>query len=52
MIFHDFDEKYLKIKVNSDDELPLNQTIEIPTMATVVGAVFHENNILSTSFLR
>ena len=34
----------MKIKFNSDDELPLNKTIEIPTMAKVVRAVFHENN--------
>ena len=32
------------IKFNSDDELPLNKTIEIPKMAIVVRAVFHENN--------
>ena len=40
----DFDEKYMKIKINSDDELPLNKTIEIPSMIIVVRAVFHENN--------
>ena len=40
----DYDEKYMKIKFNSDDELPLNKKIEIPTMTTVVRAVFHENN--------
>ena len=34
----------MKIKFNSDDELPLNKMIEIPTMAIVVRAVFHENN--------
>ena len=34
----------MKIKFNSDDELPLNRTIEIPTMTIVVGAIFHENN--------
>ena len=34
----------MKIKFNSDDELPLNKTIEIPIMTIVVGAVFHENN--------
>ena len=40
----DYDEKYIKIKFNSDDELPLNKTIEIPSITTVVRAVFHENN--------
>ena len=39
-----YDEKYMKIKFNSGDELPLNKTIEIPTMTIVVRAVFHENN--------
>ena len=34
----------MKIKLNSDDELPLNKTIEIPSMIIVVRAIFHENN--------
>ena len=33
----------MKIKINSDDELPPNKTIEIPSMKRVVKAVFHEN---------
>ena len=40
----DYDEQYMKIKFNSDDELPLNKTIEIPTITIAVRAVFHENN--------
>ena len=39
-----YDEKYVKIKLDSDDNLPLNKSIEIPLVATVVRAVFHENN--------
>ena len=34
----------MKIRVNSDDELPLNKTIEIPIMIIDIRAVFHENN--------
>ena len=34
----------MKLKFNSDDKLPLNKTIEIPSMIIVVRAVFHENN--------
>ena len=34
----------MKIKFNADDELPLNKTIEIPSMAVVIRAIFHENN--------
>ena len=36
-----YDEKYMKFKFNSDDELTLNKTIEIPSMTIVVRAVFH-----------
>ena len=40
----DYDEEYMKIKFSSDDELPLNKTIEIPSMIIVVRAIFLENN--------
>ena len=40
----DYDEKYMKIKFNSNDKLPPNKAIEIPRMKIVVIAVFHENN--------
>ena len=40
----DYDEKYMKIKFDSNDELPLNKTIEISSMTIVFRAVFHENN--------
>ena len=39
----DYDENYMKIKFNSDDELPLNKTIEIPIMIIVARDSFHEN---------
>ena len=34
----------MKIKFNSDGKLPLNKTIDIPSMIIVVKAVFYENN--------
>ena len=34
----------MKIKIDSDDNLPLNKTIEIPRVTIVVTAVFHKNN--------
>ena len=40
----DYDEKYMKIKFNSDDKLLLNKTIETHSMIIVARAVFHENN--------
>ena len=41
---HNYDEKYVKIKLNLDDELPLNKTIKVCTMKIVLRAVSHENN--------
>ena len=40
----DYDEKYMKIKFNSGEELLRNKTIEIPVMIIIVRAVFHESN--------
>ena len=40
----DCEEKYMKIKFNSNDDLPLNKIIKIPTMTIVARAIFLENN--------
>ena len=40
----DYDEKYMETKFSSDDELPLNKTIEIPIMTIVVRIIFPKNN--------
>ena len=40
----DYDEEYMKVKFNSNDDLPINKMIEIHKVAIVVRAVFHENN--------
>ena len=44
----DYDEKYIKIKLNSDDHLSLNKTIEILSkflpIIVVIRAVFYGNN--------
>ena len=43
----------MKIKFNSDDELPVNKTTKIPGMIIVVRAILFENNkILFTGFFR
>ena len=34
----------MEIKFNLDDMLPLNKTIEIPSMSIVVRAIFLENS--------
>ena len=43
-VVDDYGERYVKIKFNSDDELPLNKTIEIPSMAIVVGTILYGIN--------
>ena len=40
---YDYDEKYIKIKLNSDDESPLNKTVEIYTITIVVRDFFRKN---------
>ena len=40
----DYDAKYIKIKLDSDNKLPLNKTIEIAGIVIVVSAIFYENN--------
>ena len=34
----------MKIKLNLDDDLPLNKTIEVPSMITAVKAIFLGND--------
>ena len=47
----DYDEKYIKIKFDSDDKVPLNKMIEIPVMTIVVRAIFYEiTNIIHKFF--
>ena len=40
----DYDEKYMKIRFDSDDNLPVNETIEIHNATIVVRATFYEND--------
>ena len=39
----DCDEKYMKIKFNSDDESLRNKMTEIPSMIVVAIAIFHKS---------
>ena len=41
---NDYDEKFIKIKFDLDDDLPLNKMLEIHNVAIVIRGVFHENN--------
>ena len=47
----DYNKEYMKIKFNSDDEIPLNKMIETSSMIIVARAVFMKmiNNIHKVS---
>ena len=45
-----YDEKYRKIKFNSDDDLPLEKTIELHNMVIVMICFFMRANITHKSF--
>ena len=40
----DYDEKYMKIKFNSDDDLPLNKKLKLHNMTMAIRSVFQEDN--------
>ena len=48
----DYDEKYMKVKIDSDNELLLNKTIEIPIMTIVVRAFLIKIIHIIHTFLR
>ena len=39
-----YDQKYMKIKFDLDDDLPLKKMLELHNMIVVVRSVFHEGN--------
>ena len=41
---HKYDEKYMKIKFDLDDDLPLNKTIKIHNMTIIFRATSYEND--------
>ena len=47
----DYDEKYMKIKFNSDDNLPLNKISKIHNMTMVIRSVFQDVKYYCQSFL-
>ena len=40
-----YNEKYMKLKFNLADDLPLSKTLELHNMIIAVRAVFHEGSI-------
>ena len=46
------DEKYMEIKFNLDDYLPLNKKLELCNMTIAVKVVFHEGNKYYAHFFK
>ena len=44
--WHEYTKNYMKIKFNSDDNLPLNKTLKFHTMTVTIRCVISENNKL------
>ena len=42
----DYEKDYMKIKLNSDDDLPLNKQLKFHNMAITIRSVFEENGKL------
>ena len=47
-----YDEKYTKIKFNSNDDLPLKTTLELGNVIIVVISTFHKDNKYYFNFFR
>ena len=43
---NDYEKDYMKIKFNSDDDLPLNKPLKSGAMTIIIGFVFEENGKL------
>ena len=42
----DYEKDYMKIKFNSDDDLPLNKPLKFHSMTITIGSVFKEDGKL------
>ena len=49
---NDYGKDYMKIKFNSDNDLPLNKPLKFHAMTITTRSVFEEGGKLSTSFFR
>ena len=39
----EYDKDYMKIKFNSDDDIPLNKQLNFPTMTVIIGNIFEKD---------
>ena len=48
---NDYGKDYMKIKFNSDDDLPLNKPLKFHAMAIIIGSVFEGDKLYPQVFL-
>ena len=41
----DYDKNYMKIKFNTDDDIPLNKVLYFPTITVIIRCVFKQNRV-------
>ena len=46
----EYEKNFLKIKFSSDDSLPLNKTLKLHNMTTIVKSVFEEDGKYHSQF--
>ena len=39
----EYDKDYMKIKFNSDDDIPLNKVLNFPTITVIIGNIFEND---------
>ena len=40
----EYDKDYMKIKFNSDDDIPLNKQVNFPTITIIIGTIFEKDS--------
>ena len=40
----EYDRDYMKIKLNSDDDIPLNKQLNFPTITVIIRNIFEKDN--------
>ena len=41
----DYDKNYMKIKLNTDDDIPLNKVLYFPTITVIIRCVVKQNRV-------
>ena len=48
----EYDKNYMKIKFNSDDDIPLNNVLNFPTITVIIRNIFENDGKYYPQFFR